>query len=69
MKYTKSFTVGFEKDWSGSFFILATDRTIGIKLPYVLYFGLEKCLKEFKITCWTCFEKASLVHFVSFRNF
>ena len=22
-------------------------------IPNVLYFGPEKCLKEFKITCWT----------------
>ena len=37
-------------------------------VPNVLYFGPEKCLKEFRITCWTCFEKASLVHFISLRN-
>ena len=37
-------------------------------IPNVLYFGPENCLKEFKITCWTCFEMASLVHFISIRN-
>ena len=37
-------------------------------LPNVLYFGPEKCLKEFRITCWTCFEKASLVHFQIVRK-
>ena len=40
-----------------------------INIPNILYFVPEKCLKEFRITCWTCLEKASLVHFISLRNF
>ena len=33
------------------------------------YILVQKCLKEFRITCWTCLEKASLVHFISLQNF
>ena len=38
-------------------------QRLNSRIPNVLYFGPEKCLKEVIITCETCFEKASLVHF------